>query len=1094
MSDAAKSSFQKPVPEFHLPKLEHEILALWDEHGIEKQSLAGKGQKAFVFYDGPPFATGLPHYGHLLAGTIKDIVPRYFAMQGFDVERRFGWDCHGLPIESLIEKELGLGGTAAIEAYGVPNFNAACRASVQRYTREWESTVRRMGRWVDFQHEYKTMDPEFMETVWWVFSQLWEKGLIYEGFRIQPISPALGTPLSNFEVAQGPQERDPVTKKDGHKRRQDPSVTLRFKLEDEDAYLWAWTTTPWTLPSNLALAVHPDVEYVKVRLDDTGEVAYLEPSRLADYQARGRVGKTTELTRMRGSEMVGRAYEPLLPYFADKKTKEDGSRWCFRVVAAEYVTTESGTGIVHQAPAFGEDDYQVGLKEGLPVIRPMGLTGIFDERVSDFAGQFAKDADRGIIQRLKTEGKLVDQDTIVHAYPHCYRTDQPLLYMALSTWFMKVEAIKEQLVKNNLPIHWVPQHVGSGRFGNWLENARDWNLSRNRFWGTPIPVWRCDTAQNELECIGSVEALEKRAGLPAGSLKDLHRESIDGITFPSLATPGGTMQRIPEVFDCWFESGSMPYAQNHYPFDKSKIDYVEQNLPADFIAEGLDQTRGWFYTLHVLATALFERPAFKNVIVNGMILAADGKKMSKRLKNYPDPNDVMENYGADALRAYLIDSAVVRAEPMKFGKDANDTTGECVKETVRLVVLPLWNAYVFLATYAVADGWSPKPSDLAVRPTADLDRYILSRVERFVEELTLEYERYELSNLIPAFTRLCDDLNNWYIRRGRRRYWRANNESAAGDRDKQDAYATLLRVLTTLTRAMAPVMPFFTEYLHQRLMVDTALAPVGDSVHARPFPKADKALIDLALEQRIETARSAIALGLVIREREKLGVRRPLARVTIASPDPAVRDAIEQLSDALRGELNVKEVVAIADDSALCSLSAKANFKRLGKRLGPKMKSVAAAVEKLDAAAIARLERGESVELEGETLNAEDITLAREALPGNASETQGGVTVVLDTHVTPELAAEGLAREVVSRVQNLRREANLSVSQRIQLFVDASGPVSKMLDSAELQALIQRETLAVALARAVAATFPTDTHIAQESIDGEAVQLGLAPA
>jgi isoleucyl-tRNA synthetase len=1094
MSDSAKSTFQKPSSEFQLPKLEHEILKLWAEHGTEQKSLAGKGGKAFVFYDGPPFATGLPHYGHLLAGTIKDIMPRYFTMQGFDVERRFGWDCHGLPVESLIEKELNLGGKAEIEAYGVPQFNAACRASVQRYTREWQTTVRRMGRWVDFEHDYKTMDPEFMETVWWVFKQLWDKGLIYEGFRIQPISPLLGTPLSNFEVAQGPQERDPVTKKDGHKRRQDPSVTLRFKLEDEDAFLWAWTTTPWTLPSNLALAVHPDVEYAKVRVDETGEVAYIEPGRLADYQARGRVGKTTELGRLRGEELIGRPYQPLFPYFADKKTKEDGSRWCFRVVGAEYVTTDSGTGIVHQAPAFGEDDYQVGLKEGLPVIRPMGLTGIFDERVPDFAGQFAKDADKGIIHKLKSEGKLVDQDTIVHPYPHCYRTEQPLLYMALSTWFMKVEAIKEELVKNNAPVRWVPEHVGSGRFGNWLENARDWNLSRNRFWGAPIPVWRCDKDPTDMVCIGSVAELERLAGLPAGSVTDLHRESVDGITFPSQKTPGGKMERILEVFDCWFESGSMPYAQNHYPFDTSKVEYVEHNLPADFIAEGLDQTRGWFYTLHVLSTALFGRPAFKNVIVNGMILAADGKKMSKRLKNYPDPNDVMENFGADALRAYLIDSAVVRAEPMKFGKDVTDTTGEAVKDTVRLVVLPLWNAYVFLSTYAVADGWSPKPEDLQVRPSGDLDRYILSRVERFVAELTQEYERYELSNLIPAFTRLCDDLNNWYIRRGRRRYWRAKNESSAGDRDKQDAYATLLRVLTTLTRAMAPVMPFFTEYLHQRLMVDTGLAPAGDSVHAQPFPKADQSLIDLALEQRIEIVRAAIALGLVIREREKLGVRRPLARVTVASPDPAVRLAVEQLSDALRGELNVKEVVAIADDSALCSLSAKANFKKLGKRLGPKMKVVAAAVERLDAAAIARLERGESIELEGESLSADDITLSRQALPGNASESQAGITVVLDTNITPELAAEGLARELVSRIQSFRKDAGLSVSQRIQLFVDAGGALGQMLDSAELTTMIERETLAVSLSRAASGGFPAGSKTAQESIDGEAVHLGLLTA
>jgi isoleucyl-tRNA synthetase len=1094
MPEKAVSSLKEPAAEFHLPKLEHEILQLWREHGTERKSLQGSGRKPFVFYDGPPFATGLPHYGHLLAGALKDIVPRYFTMRGFDVERRFGWDCHGLPIESLIEKELSLGGKAEIEAYGVPKFNAACRASVQRFTREWETTVRRMGRWVDFDKQYRTMDPDFMETVWWVFAQLWEKGLIYEGFRIQPVSPALGTPLSNFEVAQGPQERDPITKKEGHKRRQDPSLTLRFKLEDEDAYLWAWTTTPWTLPSNLALAVHPDVEYAKVKVDDSGEVAYVEPGRLQDYQARGRVGKTTELLRLRGAELVGRPYVPLFPYFADRRTHEDGRRWCFRVVAADYVTTDSGTGIVHQAPAFGEDDYQVGLREGLPVIRPMGLTGIFDERVTDFAGQFAKDADKGIIQKLKAEGKVVDQDTLVHPYPHCYRTDQPLLYMALSTWFMKVEQIKEELVKNNAPIHWVPEHVGSGRFGNWLENARDWNLSRNRFWGTPIPVWRCDQDPSEFECFGSVAALEERAGLAPGTLVDLHRESIDHITFPSKKTAGGTMQRISEVFDCWFESGSMPYAQNHYPFDASKVDYVEQNLPADFIAEGLDQTRGWFYTLHVLATALFGRPAFKNVIVNGMILAADGKKMSKRLKNYPDPNEVMENFGADALRAYLIDSAVVRAEPMKFGKDASDMTGEAVKDTVRLVVLPLWNAYVFLSTYAVADGWSPQQRDLDAAPSGDLDRYILSRVQRFVAELTREYESYELSNLIPAFTRLCDDLNNWYIRRGRRRYWRAKNESATGDQDKQEAYATLLRVLTTLTRAMAPVMPFFTEYLHQRLMVDTGLAAAGDSVHAQPFPTPDAALIDLELERRVEIARAAIALGLVIREREKLGVRRPLARVTVASPDPAVRLAVEQLSDALRGELNVKEVVAIADDSALCKLSAKANFKRLGKRLGAKMKAVASAVEGLDADAIARLERGESIELAGEPLTAEDITLSREALAGNASESQGGMTVVLDTNVSPELQAEGLARELISRVQNLRKQAGLSVSQRIRLHVDAGPGIAGMLARSELGELIRKETLSDELRTPSARALEAPAAVAHESIDGEAVVLSLVVA
>jgi isoleucyl-tRNA synthetase len=1046
-----------------------------------------------VFYDGPPFATGLPHYGHLLAGTIKDIVPRYWAMCGYSVERRFGWDTHGLPIESLIEKELGLHSKADIEAYGVPKFNAACRAGVLRYTAEWEKTVKRMGRWVDFEHDYKTMDASFMETVWWVFKQLWDKGLIYEGFRIQPISPALGTPLSNFEVAQGPQERDPVTKKDGHKRRQDPSLTVRFKLEDEDAYLWAWTTTPWTLPSNLALAVHPEFDYVKVRVDATGEVAYLEPSRLSDYQERKRIGETTELARVKGKELVGRPYVPLLPYFESYKTREDGTRWSFRVVAADYVTIDAGTGIVHQAPAFGEDDYQVGLREGLPVLRPMDLTGIFDERVWDFKGQFAKDADKGIAHKLKEEGKLVDQDVLVHAYPHCYRTEVPLLYMAMSTWFMKVEPLRDQLVANNDKVRWVPEHVGKGRFGNWLENARDWNLSRNRFWGTPLPIWRNDEDPTDIVCVGSTHELEELAGLAKGSLQDLHRETIDGITFPSRRSPKGRMRRIEEVFDCWFESGSMPYAQNHYPFDASKVEYVEQNLPADFIAEGLDQTRGWFYTLHVLSTALFGRPAFKNVIVNGLILAADGKKMSKRLQNYPDPAVVIDSYGADALRAYLINSAVVRAEPMRFGKDANDTSGEAVKETVRLIVLPLFNAYNFLATYAIADGWSPRAEDLEVAPAGELDRWILSRVQHFIKEMKEEYESYELSNLVPAFVRLSDELNNWYIRRGRRRYWKRAGESSEVDRDKQEAYATLYRVLVTVTRAMAPVLPFFTEYLYQRLVVDTGLGKEGDSVHLSVFPEVDEARLDLELEVRMQAVRDVVGLGLVIREREKLGVRRPLAKATVASADPKLRAAIEQFRESVTGELNVKAVEVIEDDSALCKVSAKPNFRTLGKRLGPKLKAVQTRLAALTSDDLRGLSERGSIEIEGEQLTQEDILLTREVRVPGAVESQNGLTVLLDTTVTAELHAEGLARELVNRIQNLRKQANLDVSQRIRLVVAADGVLGEVADSESLSELIARETLAVSVERVRESAKPHLLFVKEDVIDKERVIIALEP-
>jgi isoleucyl-tRNA synthetase len=1060
----AASSLQAPPAQFDLPGLEEGILRLWKDNDVEGRSLQqgaaaarGEGDRpSYAFYDGPPFATGLPHYGHLLPGTIKDIVPRYQSMCGFAVERRFGWDCHGLPIESLVEGELGIHGQAEIEAYGIDRFNAACRAGVLRFTQEWETMVRRTGRWVDFRNDYKTMDPSFMETVWWVFRRLWDEGLIYEGFRVQPVSPALGTPLSNFEVAQGPQEKDPVTRKEGHRRVADPSLTVRFGLEDEEgASLWAWTTTPWTLPSNLALAVHPDVTYVKVRLVETGEIAYLEPGRLAEYQARGRVGATEELSRMPGRDLVGRPYAPLLPFFARYREHDDGRRFAFRVVAAEYVTVDSGTGIVHQAPAFGEDDYQVGQKEGLPMVRPMGLTGVFDGSVGEFAGLFAKDADKPIVARLKAEGKVVDHDVIVHPYPHCYRTDKPLLYMALSTWFMKVEPLREQLVANNDKIHWVPAHVGSGRFGNWLASARDWNLARSRFWGTPLPIWRCDEDAGDMVCVGSIAELEQLAGLAPGSITDLHRESIDPITFPSKKTPGGTMRRVKEVFDCWFESGSMPYAQNHYPFDAAKKRYVEENLPADFIAEGLDQTRGWFYTLHVLATALFGRPAFEHVIVNGLVLAEDGKKMSKRLKNYPDPAEIIRDIGADALRAYLIDSAAVRAEPMRFSERG-------VRDTVRKIVLPLWNAYNFLATYARADGWSPSAAALEVRPQGLLDRWILSRVQAFVGQMRAELDGYALSNLVPAFQSICDDLNNWYIRRGRRRYWRGKGEGDA--RDKDDAYATLFRVLSVVTHAIAPVIPFFAEWMYQRLHVDTGLAQAGeDSVHLRPYPVVDASLRDEALERDVAAVRQVVNLGLAIREREKLGVRRPLRLITVASPDPAARRAVEAAREDLLAELNVKALRVQEDDGGLVKLAAKANFAALGKRLGKKMKVVAAAVAALDAAAIGAYVKTGAIELEGETLGEGDVLVVRETLGEQAAEAAEGITVVLDTHRDDALRREGLAREIVNRVQSLRKNKGLAVSDRIALSLRCSGELAAAASDPALAEMIKGETLAVAL-------------------------------
>jgi isoleucyl-tRNA synthetase len=1103
MTDVRKPGFLALPAQFDLPSIEHSVIELWNSYAVEYRSLHGRrpeeaatpaseAKPAFVFYDGPPFATGLPHYGHLLASTVKDVIPRYWAMNGHLVERRFGWDCHGLPIESLVEDELGVHGRVEIEALGVPKFNAACRAGVLRFTREWRKVINRLGRWVDFDDDYKTMDTSFMESVWWVFEQLWKQGRIYEGHRVQPVSPLLGTPLSNFEVAQGPQERNPKTGKDGHKLRDDPSITVRFELEDEPGtYLWAWTTTPWTLPSNFALAVHPEVTYAKVRVLATGERAWIEPGLLAQFQARGKIGEIEELERRTGAELAGLAYKPLFPYFEGYRERDDGSRWAFKVVAAAYVTTDTGTGIVHQAPAFGEDDFEIGAREGLPLVRPMDLNGVFDDRVPDFAGMRAKEADKHIIKALKDAGKIVDHDVYRHAYPHCYRTDEPLLYMAISTWFMKVEEMRDELVANNDKIRWVPERIGSARFGNWLAAARDWNLGRNRYWGTPLPIWRCDLDPSDMVCIGSIAELERRAGLESGSITDIHRENVDTITFASEKTPGGTMRRVSEVFDCWFDSGSMPYAQNHYPFDAQKREYVEQNLPADFISEGLDQTRGWFYTLHVLATALFGRPAFENVIVSGMILAADGKKMSKRLKNYPDPMAVVEAFGADALRAYLISSPVVRAEPMRFGRDANDTEGLAVRDMVKDAILPLQNAFNFLVTYARADGWVPKPEDLAIRPTGELDRWVLSRVQSFVAKLRREFESYKLDNLVPAWLAMCDELNNWYIRRGRRRYWRGASED---DRDKHEAYATLYRVLVTIVHCMAPVLPFYCEHLYQRLVVDVGLAvgPDGDSVHLQRFPIVDETLIDLELERQVERVREVVGLAMALRERERIGVRRPLPTLTVASRDAQVRGAVQRFAGEIEGELNVKSVVVVEDDAELVTLTAKANFKVLGRRLGKNMKPVAQAVEALDVATLRGVLDGGTVVVEGETLGADDLVFRREPLPGRVADSSAGITVVLDTNIDAALEQEGLARELINRVQNLRKNADLDVSDRIELAV-ACAPAGKLagaLARADLRGMIESETLTKSLV--VNPPEPVaHEHRGQDEIDGESLELQL---
>jgi len=1067
------------------PALEERILAHWDDVDAFRRSVEQRPESArYTFYDGPPFATGLPHYGHLVASVLKDIVPRFWTMLGRRVERRWGWDCHGLPVENEAQKELGISTTAEIDALGVARFNAVCRGLVLKYTAEWQRTIRRLGRWVDHERGYKTMDTDFMESVWWAFDQLWQKELIYEGFRVQPVSPRLGTPLSNFEVALGPQERDPATKKEGHRRRQDPSVTVRFRLEDEDAFLWAWTTTPWTLPSNLALAVNPAVEYVKVRIAETGEVAYLEPSRLTEYQDRKRVGAVTELARLKGAALVGRPYAPLMPYFAHLATDESGARVAFKVVGASYVGTDAGTGVVHQAPAFGEDDFQVGQAEGLPIVNPVTLSGCFTELVPDFEGQFVKDADRGITAKLKAEGKLVDQDTIVHAVPHCYRTEVPLLYMAVPNWFMRVESMRDALAKSNAGTRWVPREVGEGRFGNWLEGARDWNLSRGRYWGTPLPIWRCDEDPSDMECFGSRKALAERAGVDLARLTDLHRDHVDDLTFPSRRTAGGTMRRIREVFDCWFESGSMPYAQHHYPFENQAL--VESTFPADFIAEGLDQTRGWFYTLTVLSTALRGGPAFRNVIVNGIVLAEDGEKMSKSKRNFPDPNIVLERYGADALRLYLIDSPVVNAKDLRF-------TESGVQERVRSVLLPLWNAYSFLTLYAHYDGW--EPDGVAPEPEVnELDGWVLSRLQTLVQQVRERMEAYELFRVVPALLEFIDDLTNWYIRRSRGRFWRGQSGSGsapgegrgAADGDKHNAYRTLHHVLATLSKVLAPFLPFVSEEIYGNLTGDSG----QDSVHLEDFPVPDARLMDPELERRMALARTAVGLCRGLRAKHDVRVRQPLPRMIVVAAGAEDRAALESARELIGDEMNIKEVIISADEASFVTYSARPNLPKLGPKYGKQLGVIKAEVNALGGAELARVIAGEglpSASIPGLVYDASTLIVDRAARPGTAVETQSGVTVALDLELTPELRREGLARELINRVQGLRKERDLELDARIELGVQCAGELAAALEAH--WDLIASEVLAVGPRPDTGKQLSRD--VAEFEIEGETVRIDL---
>ena len=993
----------KDNTQFSFVEMEHSILEFWENENIFQKSLQqSKEFDPYVFYDGPPFATGLPHHGHLTASTIKDIIPRYWTMQGKHVSRRFGWDCHGVPIEWEIDKKLKMSAQEAVAKLGVKGYNDECRSIVQRYVAEWRSTITRLGRWVDFDDDYKTMDPWYMESVWWVFKQLWDKGLVYKGFKVMPISTALGTPLANFEVSQN------------YRDVQDPAVTVLFKIKDQERYLAAWTTTPWTLPSNLAVCVGDEIDYVLVRDESTAKNIYFAEELLTHY------GDFEILERVKGSDLVGLQYEPLFDYFADQQT-EGG----FVVVSDDYVTTDGGTGLVHQAPAFGEDDYRVLNENDIDAfVCPVGLDGRFDESVTDFSGMHVKEADKSIIEFLKQRGSLYRQEVIQHSYPFCPRSDTPLIYIAIPAWYVRTSSIVDKLVSANDQIHWVPEHIKEGRFGNWLKGEVDWGVSRNRVWGTPIPIWINDETGKAI-CIGSREELKEYSGV---EVSDFHREHVDPLTFDIEGEPG-TYRRIEEVLDCWFESGSMPYAQLHYPFENH--DVFKSGFPAEFIAEGLDQTRGWFYTLTVLAAAIFDKPAFNNVIVNGLVLAEDGKKMSKSLQNYTPPDNLMEQYGADALRLYLINSGLVKAEEQRFVDSG-------VHEMTRRALLPWFNAFSFLKTYAEIDEWSPK--DGFSSGDNVLDQWMVSRLQTLKEGVSKEMSEYRLYNVVPKLFDFIEDLTNWYIRLNRSRFW-----GEGMDEDKVSAFNTLYSVLYELSKVMAPFAPFLSEHLYRELSAFSEDKADKESVHLCRFPEFDLDQKASGLEVAVDRMQQVVLLGRQKRESVKIGLRTPLSAITIIHRDESLLEDMKSLEGYVRDELNVREVRYSSDEGGYIDLAAKPNFSLLGKRLGKNMRDYQKKIGAMTFDEISSFQQSGEIRIEEEVFSLEEIEIFQKPKEGTATISNSFIAIELDCELTPELIRGGYAREVVNRIQRARKEQGFKVSDRVDVIYEAQGELGEAM-------------------------------------------------
>jgi isoleucyl-tRNA synthetase len=1037
--------------------MEAEIQNFWADRRIFRKSLEKEAPNGiYSFYEGPPTVNGKPGVHHVFSRTIKDVVCRYKAMQGYNVPRKAGWDTHGLPVEISVEKKLGLKNKSQVVDYGEGQFNKEARELVYHHiddNREgWGKLTEQMGYWVDMDSPYITCDNNYIESVWWALKTIFDKGLIFKDYKIVPQDPKSETVLSSHELALG------------YKEVQDPSIYIRFRLKGSAASLLVWTTTPWTLISNVALAVGSDIDYVQVRHVETGEELILAKSRMQVLVEKIGEESAWQVTgELKGRDLEGRDYEPLFSYFSPEKR-------AWYVTAGDFVSTEDGTGIVHIAPAFGADDYELAKKYDLPMLQPVARNGCFTAEVPDYDGMFFKDSDPLIMRRLKEEGKLYRRETITHTYPFSWRYDVPVIYYARESWYIRTTSIAARMVELNKTINWNPPEIGIGRFGNWLEDNKDWALSRERFWGSPLPIWVAedfsigdDASSGKLFAVGSIAELREGLididgksmvlgeALDKGLVElDLHKPFVDHVYF---IKDGRRFNRTPELVDVWFDSGSMPFAQLHYPFENREL--FDKTFPADFIAEGVDQTRGWFYTLHAIATLIFDRPAYKNLIVNGHILDKSGQKMSKSKGNVVDPFETMGKYGADAIRWYLM----VTSPPWRPKLFNTDEIEEEQRKFFRAYV----NSYNFFVLYANVDDFRFQDPEIPVQERSELDRWILSCLNTLVEQVRLRMEQYDLtgaSRLINDFT--VDDLSNWYIRRSRKRFWKG----AMGP-DKLSAYQTLYTVLMTLAKVLAPFTPFIAEKIYRDLNGTTG-REVAESVHLADWPLAELSLVDRPLEERMKKAQIITSLVRTMREKASIKVRQPLKRILLAVDDPQSRDAYEQVADIIMEEVNIQKIEYIEDEGSVISKKAKPNFKTLGPRYGKEMKALAESIRIMSHKQISRLEKEGTldIDLDGRlfSLTREDVDIVHEDIEGwlVAADDAHRIMVALDTEMTEELEMLGLARELVSRIQTLRKESGLEITDRIELRVQGT---EKLIGAVRIsEAYIMEETLATAIA------------------------------